>query len=461
MFRQRFSTIVNRFFSSPGPATVFGFLAMIFAGSGLLLLPQATTGTGRGLTFVDALFTSTSSVCVTGLSVTDTGTSFTLFGQTIILTLIQTGGLGIMTLSTLFLMLSGKRLSFSSHTAIRESFTPFQERHPWAILKDIFLFTLVLEGVGAMALFTQFIRTATPSKAFFLSIFHSISAFCNAGFCLFPDSFTAFRSSTVVNLTIGFLIILGGIGFPVMSELKWRLLRGDRQRSPMSLHSKIALSMTAILLVSGTLVFLTMESRVTLDRLPWGQRVLASFFMSVNTRTAGFNSLTLENMANETLFFIILLMFVGASPGSCGGGIKTTCFASLIALGQSRLKGEKKPNLFGRAIPEQTIGKAVSILMVSTVIVCLGTMALLMTELGDVSHPQSRGMFLELLFEVVSAFGTVGLSTGVTASLTNPGKLLVVTIMFMGRLGPLLIAMAVSRPLRLGYTHAEEDFIIG
>ncbi len=434
---------------------------MILAGAGLLVLPQATTGNAKGLSFVDALFTSTSSVCVTGLSVTDTGTSFTLFGQTIILTLIQTGGLGIMTLSTLFLMLSGKRLSFSGHTAIRESFTPFQERHPWAILKDIFLFTLMLEGMGAMALFTQFIRTAPPPKAFFLSIFHSISAFCNAGFCLFPDSFTAFRSSIVINLTIGLLIILGGIGFPVMSELKWRLVKTDRPRSPMSLHSKIALSMTALLLISGTLVFLAMESHITLGQLPWPERILASFFMSVNARTAGFNTLTLGNMANETLFFIILLMFVGASPGSCGGGIKTTCFASLIALGQSRLKGEKQPNLFGRSIPERTIARAVSILMVSTLIVCLGTMTLLMTELGDVSHPESRGMFLELLFEVVSAFGTVGLSTGVTTTLSNPGKMLIITIMFMGRLGPLLIAMAVSRPVRLEYTHAEEDFIIG
>ena len=364
-------TPMKRFFNAPGPATVFGFLAMIFVGTGLLLLPLATTGIH--LSLVDALFTATSSVCVTGLSVMDTGTSFTLFGQLVILVLIQTGGLGIMTLSTMFLMLSGKRLSFTGHSAIRESYTPFQNRHPWIILKEILLFTMVIEGIGVILLFTQFLGTATFSRAFYLSIFHSISAFCNAGFCLFSDSFTSFRSNITINLTIGFLIILGGIGFPVISELKERIITKNKPRSPMSFHSKLVLSTTAILLGAGTIVLLAMESRITLGKLPWIEKITACFFMSVNVRTAGFNTLSLGNMANETLFFMILLMFVGASPGSCGGGIKTTCFASLIALGRSRLRGEKQPNLFGRSISDRSNARAVSVVMVSTLIVSLAS----------------------------------------------------------------------------------------
>jgi trk system potassium uptake protein TrkH len=459
MNRSSLITIASRFFGSPGPATVFGFLAMIVAGTCLLLLPQATCQ--NSLSVVDALFTATSSVCVTGLAVTDTGTSFTLFGQGIILVLIQTGGLGIMTLSTLFLVLSGKRLSFNGHSAIQESFTPFQDRPPGKILRDLIFFTLVLEGLGAVLLFTGFMNSAPLPRALYLSVFHSISAFCNAGFSLFPDSFTAYKSSVVVNLTICALIIFGGIGFPVLSELKDRFLSRNKKRSPMSLHAKLVLSMTGVMLVAGTLVFLTMESRITLQKLPWLEKIVASLFLSVNARTAGFNSLALGNMANETLLFMILLMFVGASPGSCGGGIKTTCLATLVALGRSRLKGEKRPNLFGRSLSDRSVGRAVSVVLISTLIVCAGTMLLLMTELGDLPHPQSRGMFLELLFEVVSAFGTVGLSTGVTPGLSDPGKLIIISIMFLGRLGPLLIAMAVSRPVRLERSYAEEEFIIG
>jgi Trk K+ transport system NAD-binding subunit len=264
-----------------------------------------------------------------------------------------------MTLSTLFLVLSGKRLSFTGHSAIQESFTPFQDRPPGNILRDLIFFTLVLEGLGAVLLFTGFMNSAPLPRALYLSVFHSVSAFCNAGFSLFPDSFISYKSSVVINLTICALIIFSGIGFPVLSELKDRFLSRKKKRSPMSLHAKLVLSITGVMLVAGTLVFLTMESRITLQKLPWLEKVVASLFLSVNARTAGFNSLTLGNMANETLLFMILLMFVGASPGSCGGGIKTTCLATLVALGRSRLKGEKRPNLFGRSLSDRSVGRAV------------------------------------------------------------------------------------------------------
>jgi trk system potassium uptake protein TrkH len=255
--------------------------------------------------------------------------------------------------------------------------------------------------------------------------------------------------------------VSGGIGFPVLSELKQRLSFKRRTWSRLSLHSKLVLSTTAFLLFTSTIMILFMEWHNTLAQLAVPTRFLSSFFQAVNARTSGFNSLPVGNMANATLFILILFMFVGASPGSCGGGIKTTTFATLAVLGISRFQGHERPHLFGRSISEKSIGKAVSVVLISTIVVCIGIMILLMAELGDVSHPQSRGKFLELLFEVVSAFGTVGLSTGITNSLSTTGKIIITCMMFVGRLGPLLVAIAVSRPITSRYFHAEENIIIG
>ncbi|MBW2096636.1 MAG: hypothetical protein JRI80_17335, partial [Deltaproteobacteria bacterium] len=229
----------------------------------------------------------------------------------------------------------------------------------------------------------------------------------------------------------------------------------------LSLHSKIVLFTTAILLVAGTFLVLSMEWNNTLKGPSVPGKILASFFQSVTARTAGFNTLPIGIMANETLFLMILLMFVGASPGSCGGGIKTTSFASLIALGISRVRGKEKTHCFRRTISEGSIGKAISIAMISGVVIAIATMALLITELGEMPHVASRGKFLELLFEVVSAFGTVGLSTGVTPGLSAVGKIIITMVMFIGRLGPLVIAMAVSRESAPRYYYAEESIMIG
>ncbi len=423
------------------------------------MLPQAST-IGR-LGFVDALFTSTSAVCVTGLTVVDTGTTFSPFGQFILMVLIQTGGLGIMTVSTLFLMISGRRLSFIGQNVIQNTFAYTGDRSLPAILKDVAFFTFALEGLGIVLLFFCFYPDNEAPRALYLSIFHSISAFCNSGFSLFPDSFTGYRDNWVLNLTICFLVLTGGIGFLVLSELKQRLSFKRRFRSRLSLHSKLVLLTTLCLLIAGTVIILFMEGHNTLVQFSAPHRVLSSFFQAVNARTSGFNTLPLGNMANETLFILILLMFIGASPGSCGGGIKTTTFATLILLSISRFRGQKRPQIFNRSISEKSIGKAVSVLLISAVVVCIGIMILLMTEQGEISYAQSRGKFLELFFEVVSAFGTVGLSTGITANLSIMGKMIITCIMFIGRLGPLLVAIAVSRPITSDYFYAEENIMIG
>jgi len=444
---------------SPGRTVICSFLFLIFTGTCLLLLPQASTTGHMG--FMDALFTSTSAVCVTGLTVLDTAATFTTFGRIVLMGLIQAGGLGIMTISTLFLMIAGKRLSFIGSDVIQNTFTYTEKKSLSSILKDVFIFTAALEGLGVVLLFFCFYPENTFAGAMYFAVFHSISAFCNAGFSLFSDSFSAYQTDWLLNLTICFLIVSGGMGFLVLSELKQSISFKHHSWSRLSLHSKLVLVSTGSLLFAGTIAIFFMESSNTLAQLSLPDRVLASFFQAVNTRTSGFNTLPLGSMANETLFICIILMFIGASPGSCGGGIKTTTFMTLLLLGISRFRGQIRPQIFNRSISGKSISKAVSVLLLSTVVVCVGLIILLMIESGDVPHPESRGGFLELLFEVVSAFGTVGLTTGITSGLSAMGKMVIVCVMFIGRLGPLLIGIAVSRSVELNYFHAKEDIMIG
>jgi len=428
-------------------------------GTILLMLPEASTG--RGIGFVNALFTATSASCVTGLVVVDTGSAYTPFGQVVLLILIQIGGLGIMTMSTLFLMIAGRRPSLTGRIVIQDTLTHGGERSIYSLLRDVALFTFIIEGIGIVLMFIRFSQDYGASKALYLSLFHSVSAFCNAGFSLFSDSFMQYGRDWSLNLVICFLIISGGIGFLVLSELKQRFPYNRRAWSGLSLHSKLALATTAALLISGTFIIILMEWRNTLAPLALPDRFLAGFFQAVTARTAGFNTLPIGNMANETLFLFILLMFIGASPGSCGGGIKTSTIATLGVLGISRLRGLERPQIFRRTISEGTVGKAVSVVIISMLVVIVATMALLMTELGETSHALSRGKFLELFFETVSAFGTVGLSTGITGGLSMAGKLILTVVMFVGRLGPLVIAIAVSRPADSRYYYAEERIMIG
>ena len=444
---------------SPTRISICGFLFLISIGTLLLMLPAATIY--KNLHLVDALFMATSASCVTGLIVVDTGQSLSQFGQYVILVLIQAGGLGIMTISTLFLLIAGRRPSLTGQVVIQDTFTRGGDRTVGSILKDVALFTLVFEALGTVLLFFRFFPERSLGEALYLSVFHAISAFCNAGFSVFADSFAGYRNDWALNLVICFLIISGGIGFPVLSELKrqWPLNRGKWSR--LSLHTKLVISTTTILLVTSTLLVLFMEWENTLGPLSTAQRFLAAFFQAVSARTAGFNTLSIENMANETLFILILLMFIGASPGSCAGGIKTSSLASLVVLGISRLRGQPRPQVFHRTISQASVGKALSLVLISTVVIVAGTLALLMSELGEISHYLSRGKFLELLFEVVSAFGTVGLSMGVTSGLSTLGKCIITLMMFIGRLGPLVIALAISRQTEARFYYADENIIVG
>ena len=456
-------TLSNRmfsaFFRSPARVSVSAFFLLIWLGTALLLLPCSAAG--RSLCFVDALFTSTSAACVTGLVVVDTGTALSRFGQIVVLGLIQAGGLGIMTFSTFLLMLVGRRPSLTKQMVVRDSFALSGDRTFASILRDVVLFTGAIEFIGACLLVPKFISQTGWSEALYLSVFHAVSAFCNAGFSIFSDSLTAYRDDWLINLTICLLIVSGGIGFLVLSELRRGFPTNRRAWRRLSLHTKVVLTSTSLLIALGALAFVHMEWDNTLSCLSLPDRFLAACFQSVTARTAGFNTLPFDLMANETLFVIIMLMFVGASPGSCGGGIKTTTFSSLILLGVSRLRGHERPRAFKRTIAMESMGKAVSMVMVSIAVVALGVTLLLMTELGDASHPESRGKYLELLFETVSAFGTVGLSTGATGTLSAAGKLIVSAVMFVGRLGPLVIGVAVARHKAPDIYFAEEPIMIG
>lgn len=447
-------------FRSPARVSILGFALLIGLGTVLLMLPFAAAGPPLGL--VDALFMSTSASCVTGLSVMDIGRQLTLFGQLVLLGLIQVGGLGIMTVSTLVLMMMKGRPTLSGQAIIKDTFTYGEGKQSAAtVLKAIFATAFCIEAAGALILYGRLVPDLGWRGAVYPAVFHSISAFCNAGFSLFSDSFTGYRGDWLVNGVLAVLIILGGIGFVVIVDVRNRLRRRHRGIRTLSLHSRLALSTSAFLILFGTGAILFMEWRNTLSGMGLLERILVSLFHSVSARTAGFNTVEVGRMANETLFLLSILMFIGACPGSCGGGVKTTTAAGLVLLGISRLRGLRRPHVFRRTLTETSVSKAASVVMVSTAVICLAVMALTMSELGGVAHADTRGLFLELFFEAVSAFGTVGLSTGVTASLTETGRVTIVLLMFIGRLGPMVIALALSRERVSRFAYAEENIMIG
>ena len=451
--RHRFLTTVSM--------PILSFAGLIIIGTALLMLPVAAEPT---LPPIDALFTATSATCVTGLVVVDTGSRLSLFGQWVVLILIQCGGLGIMTFSTVLILLLGGRFSLTSRTVIQDTFTHGSDTRLSSLVRHVVMFTLILETVGAALLFIRFSTMYPLGRAWYYSVFHAISAFCNAGFSLFSESFINFKNDPLVNLTVCTLIITGGLGFLVLVELK-RLFfssRNPRRAWRLSVHSKLVLSLSFLLIIVGTMGFMLFEWRDSLADLSVPTKLISSFFQSVTTRTAGFNTLDFSKMANVTLLFCIFLMFIGAASGSTGGGIKVNTLGVLFALSRSRLRGEETTNIFRRTITQASVGRAIAVFAVSVVVINIATMALMASELGKTLHEESRGLFLELLFEVVSAFGTVGLSVGVTRTLSTMGKVIIILVMFIGRLGPLSIALALSRrPSRARYRYAEENVMIG
>jgi trk system potassium uptake protein len=447
-------------FRSPARIAILGFTVLITAGALLLMLPAATSGSP--LSFIDALFMSTSASCVTGLSVMDVGLELTRFGQLVLLSLIQVGGLGILTLSTLLLLMLKGRPSISGQAIIKETFTYGGAKHTAAkVLKAILATAISIELAGALLLYLRTAPTLGWREAAYPALFHSVSAFCNAGFSLYSDSLVGFREDWIVNGVIGILIILGGIGFIVIADVKNRYFDKRTAVGRLSLHSRLALTASTVLILLGTVAMVSMEWRNSLEGLSVPGRFLAALFQSITARTAGFNTLDLASMANETLFVLCILMFIGACPGSCGGGVKTTTIAGIVVLGMSRLRGLRRPRVFQRTLTDASIAKATGVLMISLAVVIVGAMMLMMSELGELPHAQTRGRFLELLFEAVSAFGTVGLSMGVTETLSTFGRLTIIGLMFIGRLGPLVIGLAMSREPSSCVNYAEENIMIG
>ena len=427
----------------PSQVLIIGFAAVILAGTLILTLPAASSS-GRGLRFLDALFTATSAVCVTGLVVVDTGTYFSGFGQAVIAFLIQVGALGFMTMSTLFALLIGKRISLRERLVMQEALNQFSPAGLVRLTRNILLTTLVLEGTGAAILALRFARDFALGRSIYLGVFHAVSAFCNAGFDVMGpvtgeySSFTAYVSDPVVTLTIGALFVIGGIGFPVIQEL----FRYRRERR-LSIHARLALRVTVGLILAGTAAVLLFEwsNPSTLRPLSLGGRFLAAAFQAITPRTAGFNTVEIGAMRTGTLFLLAMLMFIGASPSSTGGGIKTTTFGVLLATISSTTRGYDEVCLFSRRLPKDLVFKTLAIIMLAAVMVIAVTLILTFTE---------QALFVQILFEVVSAFGTVGLSTGITPSLTDLGRILIIVTMFVGRLGPLTVAVALGQRVRPG-----------
>jgi trk system potassium uptake protein TrkH len=431
-------------------ATVGTFAVTTLIGAFLLTLPIAVRDV-RQISFVDALFTSASSVCVTGLAVNVISRTYTPFGQAVILALVQVGGLGIMVLYGFFAVLAGRRLSTRHATAMAELVDVNSMAELRRTLAGIVLFTLLIEAAGALVLYQAFqidpdvlrgpevdAAAAGAGNLWWAAVFHSVSAFCNAGFSLFRDNLMPFRGDFLVSLTIAALIVIGGLGFPVWFELFSRVVTRLRGRRPtrLSLHTRSVLVASAALILIGTLAFLILEAFHTQSGMPWWERVLTSLFQSVVTRTAGFNTLDFSAMAPATWLMTCVLMFIGASPGSTGGGIKTTTFTVLVASLRAELRGRSSANLWGRSVGPLVARKAFGVTLLSLAVVVALVFLMLLTERFDA---------LRLTFEVVSALATVGLSTGITPELSTAGKLLIVLAMFLGRVGPLTLAIALAR----------------
>ncbi|MBE1444592.1 TrkH family potassium uptake protein [Paenibacillus sp. OAS669] len=422
---------------TPPQILVIGFALIILAGAMLLSLPVASA-TGKPLRFLDALFTATSATCVTGLVVVDTGTFFSKFGQIVIILLIQVGGLGFMTMATLFAFALKKRISLKERLILQEAMNQGSMEGIVRLIRRVIRYSLTIELAAAVIFSIRWSLELGPAKGIYFGFWHAISFFNNAGFDLFGSVYGPFTSLTsyvndpVVNIVSMGLIILGGLGFVVMSDVM-----DYRNHRRLSLHSKVVLSATSLLILIGALVIFIFEftNAKTLGSLTWGGKIWASFFQSVTPRTAGANTVDLGSLRQATQFFMIILMFIGASPGSTGGGIKTTTFTTLIGAMIAMVRGKEDIVLFHYRLGKDRILKAITLTMIALFMVIFVAMILSTTE----NHP-----FLMILFEVTSAFGTVGLTMGMTTDLTDVGKILICLMMFAGRLGPLTLAYALG-----------------
>lgn len=454
----------------PARSTLLTFAGLVACGTLLLALPIASARPDTPISWSDALFTATSAASVTGLGVRSTGHDFTFFGQLVILVLIQLGGLGVITISTFLLLRLGRQENLRQKRTARETIMGDHRADLRSVLRRVFLYTFSCELLGTVVLWLRHCVVlyregkllAGGAWALWDAVFHSISAFCNAGFGLDDSNLSPYRGDWIVNLTICALVICGGIGFPVVIDL----VRGERDHRSwwvrLQVHSKVMLVGTTLLLVGGTAALLLLEDRNALREFSWHERLLVSFFHSTSARTAGFNTIPLNTLSQASLFVLIVLMFIGGGPCSTAGGAKVSTLGILLLSAWARFRGRPRLNLFRRTIPDETIGRATAVLGMMATFTVLGLTAMLIFEERTLPYLENRLTFLDLLFEAVSALCTVGLSTGITAALTEPARMVLVVLMFVGRLGPLSVFIAFSSTESdRGIRYADEGVLVG
>jgi trk system potassium uptake protein TrkH len=460
---------------NPMQTLIASFVVLIISGAGLLMLPVANSG-GQNLNFVDALFTSTSATCVTGLIVKDTGRDFSLIGQVVILTLIQLGGLGIVVFGAVLALLLGQAFGVRESVAMQDLLNARTLNRIGNMIAFIFIGTVLIEAIGAVSLFWTWDDSASWSSGmhnqWFCSIFHSISAFCNAGFSLFNKSFIDYNRSWQIYVVVCPLIILGGLGFSVLYDLiniaadrikrllkkcffkKYRFSMEAPKRT--QLQTKIVLSVSAFLIIIGAMAILFFEHYASGNDSRQKVGILGALFQSITARTAGFNTIDIKAMSASSKFVLILLMFIGGSPGSTAGGIKTVTLAVIVMTVIAALRKRPEVEMFNRSIRIVVVGRAITVTVLFIVVLFTTTLALSVTE-------NSNGFrMMDILFEAGSALGTVGLTTGITPSLTIAGKLIIITTMLIGRLGPMTLLAALTfnlKPAR--YSYPEESIIVG
>ena len=446
--------------------------SQLFVGSFLLLIGLGTVGfrvlpglyTGAPLSWLDALFTTTSAVCVTGLIVVDTATYFTTWGQAYVLLLIQLGGLGIISFTSLIIVVLGRRLSLRQERLAGGAAGVVEDIDYRDLTWAIFRFTALAEAGGAVGLYLCWGPQLGWGAAVWPAVFHSVSAFCNAGFSTFSDSLMGFQGNGPLLGVVMALIVVGGLGFLTLEELYvWRRVRRTATRFRLSVHSQLVLGTTALLIVGGWVAFTAFEWNSTLAGLSVTERLVNGLFASITPRTAGFNTIDYARVEAETSVLTLIYMVIGGSPASTAGGIKTTTFALLGLMAWSRLRGRPTTSISGRTIPEPTLQKATSLVVVATGLMALGVFLFSITEIPE-TVTAAAAPFLSYVFEGVSAFNTVGLSMGATGSLSPAGRVIAVVLMFVGRVGTLTFVAAMARePTRIagGFRYAHEDVAIG
>jgi trk system potassium uptake protein TrkH len=450
----------------PARAALGWYLGMISLGALALMTPWAVLPGVSRLSVIDAVFTSTSATCVTGLTVRSTANELSLFGQMIVLLQLQLGGIGIMTVTTFLILRFGARETVRQKVILAQS-VGSAENDLRALLWSMLRLVAVCEGVGfvIMAIRNLALRPAeqSVSQAVWEAFFHTISAFCNAGFALYDASLAPFRRDLVVNLTVMALIIIGGLGFPVVMDLR-RSTRhvGLRGWEALTMHSKMILIGTAALLSFGTLIMLLLEWNNVLLGMPVWEKLVVAMFQSATTRTAGFETVQMGRLTNATLFVFMLLMLIGAGPASTAGGFKVSTFMVLVYHAWSRFRGALRVTLFRRSVAQVTVDGALATTLLFAVVTVVALVGILIVEQAHTERRNLDRLFLESAFEVCSALGTVGLSTGITPHLTTAGKAILIMLMFLGRLGPISVFVAISRSERRHrLEYPKEEVLIG